>query len=148
MSRWTVWADGSGTTGGPAGIGFVARNGKERMEGSLALRDATNQQAEILAAAYALVQLPEDSTVELVSDSQYLILGWNDYPKRKRKANLAHWDRLIRAVARHREVTFKWTRGHVGTWGNEEADRLAGEARLEARAGIFAEVPRAENTPV
>jgi ribonuclease HI len=132
VSEWTVWADGSGTTGGPAGIGYVARNGSRETSGSLALRNATNQQAELLAAAYALHCLPEGSTVKLISDSQYLVLGWNEFPNRKRKKNLDHWRRLELAAARHREVTFEWTRGHVGTWGNEEADRLAGEARSAA----------------
>lgn len=139
MSDWTVYADGSGTTGGPAGIGYFARNGSRETSGSLPLRDATNQQAELLAAAYALHCLPEGSTVKVVSDSEYLVLGWNE--GRKRKKNVAHWFRLELAVARHREVTFEWTRGHVGTPGNEEADRLAGEARRDALAGIFANEP-------
>lgn len=130
---FTVWTDGSGTTRGPAGIGYVAHvNGLPFGEGSLPLANATNQQAEILAAAYALHELPEGQDVVIVSDSEYLVLGWNEYPRRKRRRNLAHWARLTAAVARHRSVMFEWTRGHVGTEGNERADRLAGEARREA----------------
>lgn len=133
---WTVWTDGSGTTGGPAGIGYYAvcneygHSGTHT--GSLPVPNATNQQAEILAAAFALHELPAGSEVAIVSDSEYLVLGWNEYPRRKRKKNLAHWARLERAAERHAAVTFEWTRGHVGTEGNETADRLAGEARREA----------------
>lgn len=131
-----VWTDGSGTTGGPAGIGFyaIADEIEGTITGSLALDNATNQQAEILAAAFALHELPEGSTVTVVSDSEYLVLGWNEYPRRKRKANLRHWARLERAVARHESVSFEWTRGHAGTDGNEHADRLAGAAREIAKA--------------
>ncbi|MDQ3163408.1 MAG: hypothetical protein M3Q92_11365, partial [Actinomycetota bacterium] len=100
----TVWTDGSGTTGGPAGIGFhaIVEEIVWAIEGSKSLADATNQQAEILAAAFALGELPAGSDVTVVSDSEYLVFGWNDYPRRKRNANLDHWERLTEATARHR----------------------------------------------
>lgn len=141
---WTIWADGSGTTGGPAGIGFYAENEfGAPMSGSLPLRDATNQQAEILAAAYALTQIAPNSVVTIISDSEYLIKGWNEYLPywrthdwRKKSGgtpkNIPYWQRLIRAVDQHMTVMFTWTRGHAGTHGNEEADRLAGLARQQA----------------
>lgn len=146
MNRWTVWSDGSGTTGGPAGVGFVAVNGEQRISGSLSLLDATNQQAELHAAIHALDQVPAGSTVLLVSDSRYLVTNWNDHrPEWKLRGwrlrgsnaaplNLALWQRLEEAVDRHHTVEFEWTKGHVGTAGNEEADRLAGEARARALA--------------
>lgn len=144
--KLTVYTDGSGTTGGPAGIGFVAfqEDGSIYIEDSLPLNNATNQQAEILAAAWALHSLPP-SEITIVSDSEYLVKGWNEYlPAWKmrnwRKAdnkppkNLAHWQRLCKAAAEHWSVSFEWTRGHVGTAGNERADELAGRARAAARA--------------
>lgn len=143
---FTVWTDGSGTTGGPAGIGYYALSSDTEgsFTGSLPLRDATNQQAEILAAAFALHELPEGSTVTVVSDSEYVVKGVNEWivgwmgrgwrtKAGKPVANQRHWERLLAAVARHRSVTFEWTRGHVGTDGNERADRLAGEARTRAQ---------------
>jgi ribonuclease HI len=146
VNRWTVWSDGAGTTGGPAGVGFVAVNGEQRISGSLSLLDATNQQAELHAAIHALDQLPAGSTVVLVSDSRYLVTNWNEHlPEWKLRAwrlrgsnaaplNAALWQRLEEAVDRHLAVKFEWTKGHVGTEGNEEADRLAGEARARALA--------------
>lgn len=70
--------------------------------------------------------------------------GWNEYlPAWKmrnwRKAdgkppkNIAHWQRLCKAAEEHWAIAFEWTRGHVGTHGNERADELAGLARLAAR---------------
>jgi ribonuclease HI len=146
MMNWTVWTDGSGQRGGPAGVGFYAEgDGGAPFTGSLPLADATNQQAEILAAAYALHQLPEGSVVKLISDSEYVVRGWNEYiPMWRRNGwlkkdggvpkNLAHWRRLAEAVERHMLVSFEWVEGHTGIYGNEEADRLAGEARQAAKA--------------
>ena len=144
--KLTVWTDGSGTTSGPAGIGYHAQiEGVDApVEGSLPIGNATNQQAEILAAAYALHELPE-AEILVVSDSEYVVKGWNEYlpawkargwrtASNKTPKNLAHWKRLSDAVARHPSVRFEWTRGHAGTLGNERADRLAGEARLAAKA--------------
>jgi ribonuclease HI len=143
---WEVWCDGSGTTGGPAGIGYVAHmDGKPHHQGQLPLPNATNQQAEILAAAYALHCLPPGQVVTVYSDSEYLVKyvdaswgwranGWSKGRGRGLAKNIHHWLRLHRAISAHRHVNFKWVRGHADTPGNVAADRLAGEARMQARA--------------
>jgi ribonuclease HI len=140
---WTVWCDGSGTTGGPAGIAFVAKTvDGHTVEGSLPLENATNQQAELLAAAYALTLLPQDSDVTIVSDSRYVVDGsqkvrrWaaRDWIKDDGKiaANVPHWRRLLAALAGHRSVRFEWVRGHADCVENQRADELAGAARRSA----------------
>lgn len=135
MSAALLYVDGSGfAQGGPAGVGYVGQvvaDGMAReVEGALHVATATNQQAEILAAAYALTEIPVCDEVLVISDSQYLVStmshGWN------RKANLRHWERLEQAVARHGSVRFSWAKGHNGNPGNERADALAGIAREEA----------------
>ena len=69
---WELDRDGSGTTGGPAGAGVAAyREGRLEFSNGFPLEDATNQQAEILAAALALLRIPERSRVVLHSDSKY-----------------------------------------------------------------------------
>lgn len=143
--KLTVYTDGSGTTGGPAGIGFVAYTeaGKIYIEDALPLDHATNQQAEILAAAWALHSLPPGE-ITIVSDSEYLVKGWNEYlpawrergwrkSDGKTPKNLRHWQRLTQAAEEHWTVVFKWTRGHNGNHGNERADELAGLARIAAK---------------
>lgn len=150
--RWEataiVYADGSGlATGGPAGIGYVAVRRGEVSEGSLELRAATNQQAELLAAAYALDQLPDGCEVILYSDSEYVVKGWNEWRPAwqargwrtaagRQVANPRHWARLAEAVGRHRAVEFRWVRGHDGCAGNECADALARAARERAGAAV------------
>jgi ribonuclease HI len=159
-----VYCDGSGTTGGPAGIAYVAYGGDGELfgEGSLPLRDATNQQAEILAAELALNSLHPCGSVVMISDSKYVVSamgegvpdwilppfwlkkciarGWRKSSGKPVK-NQAHWQRLIDAASRHGHVDFEWTRGHVGTYGNERAHELAELARQQALAA--AELERA-----
>ncbi len=157
--KFTVYTDGSGTTGGPAGIAFVAfvvdesTRGDDReratlhMERSLPLENATNQQAEILAAAYALYTLPEGSEILIWTDSEYLKKGATEWLPRWTKngwrtstngqvKNIGHWKRLDQLLDRHEHVEFGWLRGHDGHEHNERADKLAGEARAMALAAV------------
>ena len=112
------------------------------------LPDATNQQAEIRAAAYALHELPPLPKVVVVSDSEYVVKGmtvWIDGWRHRARdgvwrnasggavENQTHWQRLIDAASRHGHVDFEWTRGHVGTYGNERAHELAVAARQAAK---------------
>lgn len=139
-----MYCDGSGTSGGAAGIGYVAVVDGVVQCGSLQLRNATNQQAEILAAAYALHQLPPGDWV-VRSDSEYVCKGYhewlpywraNGYVKRSGglAKNRAHWERLAQAAARHSSVVFEWVPGHAGVPGNERAHELASAARAAALA--------------
>lgn len=116
---------------GPAGIGWaVIRDGGVVLEGSRPLGQATNQVAEIVAATEALETLPEGSSVEVRTDSLYVVntmtLGW------KRKANRECWARLDAAVARHAGISFVHVRGHDGEQWNEHVDRLASRACLRS----------------
>lgn len=142
-STWAVlYTDGSGlASGGPAGVGYTGLVNGELAEGSCSLPSATNQQAEILAAAFALDAVPPCHSILLYSDSQYVVHGWDWLPgwiergwrtKSGVVANQRHWKRLQQAVARHGEIEFRWVRGHDGTEGNERADELARAARLAA----------------
>jgi ribonuclease HI len=50
----------------------------------------------------------------------------------KRKANHNWWQRLDKAAERH-QVTWEWTRGHVGHLIQEAADRAARKIALVGR---------------
>ena len=95
-----------------------------------------------------LEALSRHCNVRLHTDSQYVrngILQWLDRWKKRawRTANGAPvknidlWRRLDEVTQAHR-VEWIWVKGHSGVAGNEEADRLAGEAIDAAQeAGEF-----------
>ena len=154
-----VYSDGSGMTGGPAGIGFVAYvDGELLLKGNRAVAKATNHQAELRAAVFALDSIPEGQDVELLSDSKYVVDGYNTYlPKWRERGwpdsgvgsvvNRALWKQLIVAAKRHRDVHFKWTKAHDGTEGNEHAHRLASQARRVAEGLEWLDVVPPEEPP-
>ncbi len=154
-----VYSDGSGMTGGPAGIGFVAYvDGELLLKGNRAVASATNHQAELLAAMFALDSIPEGQDVEVISDSKYVVNGYEIYlPKWRERGwpdsgvgsvvNSALWQQLIVAVKRHRYVRFSWTKAHKGTEGNERADRLATQARRVAEGVEWLDIVPPEEPP-
>ena len=104
-----------------AAVALLGYKGIWRAVGEF-LGAATNQQAEIAAAALGLESLREPCTVHLFTDSRYVVETMNG--RFRRKTNLAWWERLDKARAAH-EVTFEWTKGHVGHVLQEAADRAA-----------------------
>src|SRR6185295_19585736 len=92
---------------------------------------ATNQQAEVAAAAIALESLREPCRVRLHSDSRYVIETMSG--RFRRKTNHTWWDRLDRA-ARNHQVTWQWVEGHAGHVVQEAADRAARTIAKRGRA--------------
>ena len=139
MAEVSIYTDGacSGNPG-PGGWGAVLiwKGEERRLSGGEA--SATNNRMELMAAICALEALKRPCTVDLYSDSSYMInaftLGWIDKWQargwmRTRKdpvANQALWLRLIAAAAPH---TISWikVKGHSGNPYNEICDALAVE---------------------
>ncbi|HEV2706661.1 MAG TPA: RNase H family protein [Pyrinomonadaceae bacterium] len=88
----------------------------------LFLGHATNQQAEIAAAALGLEQLTEPCRVRLHTDSRYVVETMCG--RFRRKSNHEWWARLDRAVAQHR-VEWRWLKGHAGHTAQEAVDAAA-----------------------
>jgi ribonuclease HI len=88
----------------------------------LFLGTATNQQAEIAAAALGLEQLTEPCRVLLKSDSRYVIETMCG--RFRRKSNQEWWERLDRAAAKHR-IQWEWVKGHAGHTAQEAVDLVA-----------------------
>ncbi|HVF56068.1 MAG TPA: RNase H family protein [Pyrinomonadaceae bacterium] len=86
------------------------------------LGTATNQQAEIAAAAVGLEQLTEPCRVRLLSDSRYVIETMCG--RFRRKSNHEWWERLDRAAAGHR-IEWEWIKGHAGHAAQEAVDLAA-----------------------
>jgi ribonuclease HI len=101
------------------------------------LGTATNQQAEIAAAALGLEALREPCRVRLFTDSRYVVETMMG--RFRRKANHQWWARLDQAARPH-EVCWEWTRGHAGQIVQEACDRAA--RRIAALGRVDEEVLR------
>jgi len=133
MKDVTIVCDGSslGNGRGSPRAGAVAVLGFKGLWKAVGeyLGSATNQQAEIAAAALGLESLKEPCRVHLISDSRYVVETMKGHFKKK--TNHEWWRRIDKAASRH-EVKWEWTRGHAGHEIQEIADDLA---RLIAGAG-------------
>ena len=83
---------------------------------------ATNQQAEIAAAAIGLELLREPCRVHVLTDSRYVVETMSG--RFRRKANHEWWARLDRAAGTH-QVTWEWIKGHAGELAQEAVDKAA-----------------------
>ncbi|MEX3984017.1 ribonuclease H [Paraburkholderia sp. EG287A] len=142
----SVYSDG-GCAGnpGPASWGIViVSNGEVLQEAKGFLGQATNQVAELSAAIEGLSRTAPGTTLELVSDSQYVLKGLTEWrkgwvrrgwlnSKGEPVANQTLWQRLF-ALADARKVRVRWVKGHNGDTFNERCDKLANQAIAEARA--------------
>jgi ribonuclease HI len=138
LKRVHIYCDGSSLGNGQVGsraaaVALLGYKGIWRAVGEY-LGTATNQQAEITAAAIGLESLREPCSVELYTDSRYVVETMSG--RFRKKSNHSWWDRLDKASARH-EVNWQWTRGHDGHLIQETADD---SARRIASAGVVDEV--------
>jgi ribonuclease HI len=132
---------------GPGGWAYILRHpasGKE-VEASGGERETTNNRMELRAVIEGLSALRQPSTVDLYSDSQYVLnglkewmtawkaRGWRTADKKPVK-NRDLWETLDDLIARH-QVRFHWIRGHNEHPENERCDQLA-VAAARAAAGL------------
>ena len=137
-----VYTDGSSRGNpGPGGFGSVLRytdpaGTTHTRELSGGYRATTNNRMELMGVIAALEALTRPCSVEVRSDSQYVVnafnkhwvegwesRGWKTASKRPVK-NRDLWQRLLAAIGPH-QVTFVWVRGHAGDEFNERCDELA-----------------------
>lgn len=122
---------------GPGGWAFILRHpgsGKE-IERSGGEPETTNNRMELRAVIEGMMALTKPSTVDLTSDSRYVLDGLNEWMKawkargwrtadKKPVKNQDLWVRLDELAAAH-EVRFHWIRGHSEHPENERCDALA-----------------------
>ena len=136
LKQVAIFCDGSSLGNGQnasraAAVALLGYKGHWRAVGEY-LGTATNQQAEIVAAAVGLESLTQPCQVNLFTDSRYVVDTMNG--RYRRKTNHTWWERLDRAASAHK-VRWEWTRGHAGHILQEAADRaarrIAGAGRVE-----------------
>ena len=121
-----IYCDGSSLGNGresprAAAVALLGFKGAWRAFG-LYLGEATNQQAEIAAAALGLEQLREPCRVRLLSDSRYVVETMSG--RFRRKSNHDWWARLDKASAAH-DIKWEWLKGHAGHVAQEAVDKAA-----------------------
>jgi ribonuclease HI len=120
---------------GPGGWGAILNYKGKIKELYGAEKHTTNNRMELMAAIQALETLTRPCSVQLNSDSIYVLKGITDWmPNWKKRGwktaartsvkNEDLWRRLDAAIAKHR-VEWKWVKGHSGDTSNERADSLA-----------------------
>ena len=131
---------------GPGGWASVVtlQSGEKRIRTGGEL-ESTNNRMEIMGALGVLCEVHERSVFEVYSDSQYVVNAFNQGWIRKWKSegkfgtsrlpNNDLWVPLVEQALYHTKVTWHWVRGHSGHQENEEADKLACDARVRWSRG-------------
>lgn len=105
----------------------------------------TNNRMELMAAIRALQTLKQSCSVDIYTDSQYVMKGITEWlPKWKKNAwrtstnkpikNEDLWMELDQVASLH-GVNWFWVRGHDGHPENERADFLANQAIIQQMKG-------------
>ena len=137
MKTVTIYTDGacSGNPG-PGGWGAILMYGPHKKELSGGEAQTTNNRMELTGVITALEALKEPCTVELYSDSKYVIdalekgwargwraRGWVKGDK-KPALNPDLWARLLELCEYH-TVNLHWVKGHASNPYNNRCDELA-----------------------
>lgn len=137
MRTVTIYTDGacSGNPG-PGGWGAILSYKGTEKELSGGAAQTTNNRMELTAVLTALSLLKEPCTVELYSDSKYVVdaidkgwlYGWQKKgwikADKKPVLNVDLWQQLLPLLARH-NVRLHWVKGHAENEKNNRCDQLA-----------------------
>lgn len=107
---------------GPGGWAAIIINGDYIHKISGSDKSTTNNRMEIIAVIEGLKMVSEDSKVEVITDSAYVVntmtKGW------KRNKNQDLWNELDTLISK-RDVKFTWVKGHASNQYNNECDKMA-----------------------
>ncbi len=144
MSDIQIFTDGACKGNpGPGGWGVLLRKGTTEKELSGSEPDTTNNRMEMTAAIQGLSALTRPCTVDLYTDSKYIVdgitkwlpgwqrRGWKTADKKPVK-NEDLWRQLAALNAKH-TIAWHWVRGHSGHAENERVDKLASDAAESLR---------------
>ncbi len=136
IKKVNIFTDGA-CKGNPGKGGWGALliyNGVEK-ELSGGEMDTTNNRMELMAVIKALESLKFPCSLNITSDSTYVLKGITEWLKnwkknnwktaaKKEVKNADLWQRLDQLVQQH-EIQWHWVKGHSGHLENERVDQLA-----------------------
>lgn len=131
MKHLTLFCDGSSLGNpGPGGYGTILRynNSEKIVRGGDA--HTTNNRMELMAVIAGLEALKEPCSVEVISDSSYVVKGINEWlagwvkKEFKNVKNVDLWQKYREAASLHK-IKATWVRGHNGHEENERCDLIA-----------------------
>jgi len=137
MKQISIYTDGacSGNPG-PGGWGAILLYGKHEKEMSGGEQETTNNRMEIMGIICALESLNEPCSVDLYTDSQYIVNAiekrwvykwrannWMRNAKEPAK-NPDLWQTLLGLMETHK-VKYHWVKGHANNVYNNRCDQLA-----------------------
>ncbi len=143
MTKVELFTDGACKGNpGPGGWGALLRMGEHEKELSGGEAETTNNRMEMTAVLRGLEALTRPCSIDLYTDSTYVIDGitkWVDgWIKRGWKTagkkpvrNEDLWRALLEASKRH-DIRWHWVKGHSGHAENERVDQLASDAAMAA----------------
>ena len=102
----------------------------------------TNNRAELMAVIFAVAQQPADRGLHVITDSEWVYKGitqwvrvWARNDWKSTSGDVHHrdlWEQLIALTSgRSHPVPYQHVPSHIGVPGNEGADRLAEEGRMQ-----------------
>ena len=126
---YIIYTDGA-CSGNPGSGGWAAiilnKNSGHKSKKTGGEIETTNNRMELIAIIQALESIPKESSLQIFTDSKYVINGielWTGANKKKVK-NKDLWMKLDKLSSQF-QITWNWVKGHSGNKYNEEVDRPA-----------------------
>ena len=135
MNEVIIYTDGAAKGNpGKGGYGTILMAGGHMKKLSQGYKLTTNNRMELLAVIVGLEALNRKCTVNIYSDSKYVVdsvekgwvFGWQKKGFKDKK-NPDLWRRYLNVHKIH-NVKFHWVKGHAGNKYNEMCDELAVQA--------------------
>ena len=139
VTRIQMFTDGA-CKGNPGigGWGVIIEHESGTMELKGYEEFTTNNKMELTAVIKGLKSIENNLPVKVVTDSQYVKIGINEWiikwkkngwktASKKDVKNKELWQELDQLV-KNFDVAWQWVKGHSGNAGNERADQLANDA--------------------
>lgn len=131
MKSIQLFSDGSSLGNpGPGGYGGILRYKENEKRFSGGEDDTTNNRMELKGVIEGLKLLKEPCSVEVISDSSYVVKAINEWLQNwikkdfKKVKNVDLWKEYIE-VAKPHKIKATWVKGHAGHAENEICDELA-----------------------